>query len=316
MSKNKWIISGVCLVIVVLLIVTAVASTAPRDFPNGIRVEIKNGQTLTEAADTLVKAGVIRSATLFKAFAIILDKTSGIRTGEYLFSQAESVVKVAMRLVSGQEGFPVKKITIPEGSTSSEISAIIGRALPSFKTKDFLLLAKADEGYLFPETYFWNSNVAPEKVVADMKATFDAKVKPLLPDIASSTRTLGQIVTMASIIEREATSSTDRQIIAGILWKRFDAGMALQVDAPFYYILNKPSSQLTLDDLKVDSAYNLYTHVGLTPKPISNPGLEAITDTLKPVKTKYWYYLSDAKGGMHYAATLEDHAYNKNRYLR
>jgi UPF0755 protein len=134
--------------------------------------------------------------------------------------------------------------------------------------------------------------------------------------LASSSRSQADIVKMAAILEREATSTTDRRIIAGILWKRLDAGIALQVDAPFEYFLHKSSSQLTRDDLGTKSPYNLYLNKGLGPTAIANPGISAILDAANPTDTKYWYYLSDKHGVLHYASTLEGHAANKNKYIQ
>ena len=120
---------------------------------------------------------------------------------------------------------------------------------------------------------------------------------------------------MASIVEREATSSIDRRMIAGILWKRIATNMPLQVDPPFYYILGKDSASLTLSDLAVDSPYNLYKHTGLPPTPIDNPGLDSIVDTINPTASNYLFYLSDKNGRMHYAATLDGHTANANKYI-
>ena len=126
---------------------------------------------------------------------------------------------------------------------------------------------------------------------------------------------MDDIVTMASIVEKEATSTVDRQIIAGILWKRLADSYPLQVDAPFYYLLGKDSAHLTVVDLALDSSYNLYTHKGLTPTPIDNPGLDALSASINPTTTKYWYYLSDKKGNMHYAITYDEHLLNKEKYV-
>jgi len=315
MSKAKWILSGVAFIVVLAAIVISIGSSAPRSFPIGHSISIPKGTTLGEAADLLAKDGIIRSPFLFKVYTTILDGTTGVKTGEYLFSQAQSSFGIAYRLVNGLQGFPVVKVTIPEGSDYADVAAIVAKAIPSFDEASFLAIAKSEEGYLFPDTYFWPTNVKPAQVAADMKALFDVKVRTVASDIATSSRSASDIIKMASIVEKEATSSADRRIVAGILWKRIDAGMALQVDPPFEYFLHKKSSQLTLDDLKVESPYNLYMNAGLPPTPIDNPGLDAITDTLHPAKTPYWYYLSGKDGVMHYAATLDQHAANKNRYL-
>ncbi|MEI7513041.1 MAG: endolytic transglycosylase MltG, partial [bacterium] len=125
-----------------------------------------------------------------------------------------------------------------------------------------------------------------------------------------------EIITMASIIEGEAMKDEDRKIIADILWRRIDIGMMLQVDTTFMYINGKASSEITKADLKINSPYNTYTHKGLPPTPISNPGIEAINSAMFPTANKYLYYLSDKDGVMHYAVTFAEHKKNKEKYLR
>jgi UPF0755 protein len=121
---------------------------------------------------------------------------------------------------------------------------------------------------------------------------------------------------MASILEEEANNTEDRRIISGILWKRIEKGMALQVDAPFYYLFGKGSSQLTLSDLATTSPYNTYVNKGLPSAPISNPGLDAIKAAINPKSTPYYFYLADRKGITHYATDHDGHVANRNNYLR
>jgi UPF0755 protein len=120
---------------------------------------------------------------------------------------------------------------------------------------------------------------------------------------------------MASILEREATSSSDRRIIAGILWKRLDDRMPLQVDAALAYVLNKDGTKLTSADLATTSPFNTYKNLGLPPTPIGNPGLSAIEDAISPESTTYWYYLSDSKGNIHYSSTYDEQIVNESKYL-
>ena len=120
---------------------------------------------------------------------------------------------------------------------------------------------------------------------------------------------------MASLLEEEAATLEDRQIIAGILWRRMAAGMPLQVDAVFPYIIGKNSFELTTNDLKTDSPYNTYTNRGLPPGPITNPGLDSILAAVTPQKTSYVYYLSDHDGNFHYSTTYEQHLQAKAKYL-
>ena len=120
---------------------------------------------------------------------------------------------------------------------------------------------------------------------------------------------------MASLLEEEARTTRSRQIISGILWKRIERGMRLQVDAVFPYILGKNTFELTLDDLAVDSPYNTYRYAGLPLGPISNPGLDSLRAALHPVQTPYLYYLSDKNGVFHWSRTYEEHLKKKKLYL-
>ena len=121
---------------------------------------------------------------------------------------------------------------------------------------------------------------------------------------------------MASLLEEEARQTPTRRTVAGILWKRLDLGMPLQVDATLRYLLGKSSHELTREDLEYDSPYNTYKDAGLPPGPISNPGLDAILAALRPVETAYLYFLTDSEGNIHYARTFEEHVANKAMYLR
>jgi UPF0755 protein len=148
-----------------------------------------------------------------------------------------------------------------------------------------------------------------------MSTIFDGEIGSIRKEIDVSGKSLKDIVTMASIVEREASSSNDRKIIAGILWKRLKTGMALQADATFFYVLATSTRALTLDNLKMDSPYNSYAHKGLPPTPIGSPGLDTILATLRPTATSYWFYLAGKDGVTHYAATLEGHNANSAKYL-
>ena len=316
--RSRWTIM-ICVlaaVAVMLSIKLAVGTVAPGDFKPGTVITIAPGTTLSAATDLLKANKVIGSTTLFKVYAALLGwGMTSVKSGDYLFSGPESSMRVAYRLDHGIQGFPIAKVTIPEGSDSRDMADIIAKAIPGFDTADFLPLAKAQEGYLFPDTYFWPTNLTPKQAVDDMRAIFDQKIASIQNDLAASHRTLQDEIAMASIVEREATSSADRRIVAGILWKRLDAGMALQADASFFYVLSTSTKSLTPDDLRMKSPYNLYIHTGLPPTPIGNPGLDAIGDTLAPTKTSFWYYLAGKDGVTHYAATLDEHNANIAKYL-
>jgi UPF0755 protein len=149
-----------------------------------------------------------------------------------------------------------------------------------------------------------------------MKNNFIEKIKTLDDKIKYFNKPLADIIKMAGILEEEARTMETRRVVAGILWKRLSMGMPLQVDSSFKYINGKISKTLTLDDLQIDSPYNSYTHKGLLPTPISNPGLGAIEAAITPIKTSYLYFLTDDAGNMHYGKTFEEHVANKEKYLR
>jgi len=298
---------------------------APSKFPSGKIIHIPKGTTLSETAQLLVDNNIIRSKFFYKVAVVLIGGSKSIMTGDYAFDQPQSVLRVAYRTVKGVQDLVQIKVTIPEGTSAKDAAIILSKAIPGFDMTSFVLLSKQYEGYLFPDTYYFYKNTIPENVVEAMRNNFDSRISNIkvgttslssgLLSVASSSRKFSDIITMASIVEKEATNSVDRRIVAGILWKRLDKGMALQVDPPFFYILDKNSSQLTLDDLATDSPYNLYKHTGLTPTPIDNPGIDAILDTINPTATPYWFYLSDKNGNMHYASTFDGHLENKSKFL-
>ena len=148
-----------------------------------------------------------------------------------------------------------------------------------------------------------------------MNDNFNKKMEPWKGAIENSGHSLRDIIIMASILEREATTEKDKTMVAGILWKRISLGMPLQVDATFMYLLGKKSSELTVSDLKMKSAYNTYQNKGLPAGPIANPGIVAIRAAIIPTESPYLYYLSDNNDEMHYAKTFEEHKANKAKYL-
>jgi UPF0755 protein len=246
----------------------------------------------------------------------ILHRGKGVQAGSFLFDQPQSALRIAYRTAYGVDELHKVKVTIPEGSNSKEIGAIIERAIPAFDLPTFLSEAKKSEGYLFPETYFFNPDVTPREVISMMKEQFGEKVGTIMNEIATSTHPMEEILIMASILEEEANNPRDRALISGVLWNRIKIDMPLQVDAPFYYIFNKGSSQLTLTDLATSSKYNTYKNKGFPLGPISNPGLGAIKAALYPEKTKYLFYLADRSGVTHYAVTHDEHVANKAKYLQ
>ena len=267
-------------------------------------VTIPRGMTVTEAAALLKSEHIVRSAFAF-SLLVRMVSPSGVRAGAYIFDRP-GVIGVAWLLAHGGNA-PLSRVTVPEGSSVREIADILATALPAFDRSGFERIARLEEGYLFPETYFFAAATGPEEIVAVMRSMFDEKTKDIAP-----TR---DIVIIASMLEKEARQLETRRVIAGILWKRLERGMPLQVDAVFGYILDRDTFSPSLNDLSINSPYNTYTHTGLPPGPIGNPGLESLDAALHPVETPYWYYLTGADGTMHYARTFAEHVANR-KYLK
>ena len=277
--NNRVALGALLFFIIGTSIMIVIGSTAPQNVPANIIVAIKKDMGLSETADTLAQQGVIRSAFLYKVYMVLMRGHGNIKAGEYLFSYPQSVIRVAERTILGAQGLPKLKVTIPEGKNIREI-------------------------------------VQASDVITEMRSEFDTKIQLIQPQLTAFGKPLSEVMIMASIVEKEATSTLDRKIVAGVLWNRMSHHAALQVDPPFFYILGKFSPDLTLGDLAMDSPYNLYKHVGLPPTPIGSPGLETILATVTPTITDYWFYLSGPDGRMHYAVTYEGHLENKAKYIK
>ncbi len=304
----------------------------PSDFPQGQFVAIKEGFSLSQTAKHLKEKKVIRSEFIFKMIVRFVEGQRGVKSGDYFLQEPENVLTVASRITKADFRLTPIKITIPEGSTLVEIADILQKSINNFDKNNFLSLTKEQtfrennisdkpfyslEGFLFPDTYFFLPKVESHQVISDMRGNFDLKMTPeIKEEIQRRDLSVYEVITMASLIEEEARQTETRRIVSGILWKRLDAGMALQVDAVFPYIMGKNTFEITLDDLKIDSPYNTYLYKGLPKGPISSPGLDSILAAVYPEASGYWYYLSDKEGNMHYAKTFEGHKANKEKYLR
>ena len=277
--------------------------SAPKNFPSGKTVVIEKGTGLAEISGKLKKGELVRSKYAFALYARAFNKSKKIKYGKYLFNEPVSVFALVGRLAKGEFGFKPIKVTITEGLTIKEISELFG-GFENFDKKEFLEKTEKLEGYLFPDTYLFLPFAETEQIIGTMTDNFKKKAGDVGKDI----------VIMASLIEKEVPDSDDRKIVSGILWKRLELGMALQVDAVFPYITGK--QKVLLEDLKIDSPYNTYLNKGLPPGPISNPGLDAIDAARNPKESPYLYYLSGKDSKTHFAKTFSEHLRNKEKYLK
>lgn len=325
-------IAGWTLLVLAVLAVGAVAwfySTVYRDktLPSQeTRVVIARGSTFDEIARELANQGVIGNYAAFRVLARMRGEESGARAGEYRFAAHQTQSAVLEALMTG--GAQVAAwVTIPEGFTAQEIAARlqesgVGSSAPfaSAFARDTIVVdgvrTKSLEGFLFPSTYLVSLGAAPQQVETLLTGEFFAK---LPRDAAARAKHLGvsvpQAVTVASLVEREAKADADRPLIASVIYNRLRLRMPLQVDATIEYALPSHKNELSFADLRIDSPYNTYTHPGLPPTPIANPGLPSLEAALAPSKTDFLYYVYCGNGRHVFAKTLTEHQANVARCL-
>ena len=280
--------------VVLLISLFRIFVSPPTNFPAPFALNITAGQTLHDVSQELVAVHAIRSARVFEVFMVAFGNDKTISAGEYYFDKPLSSLGIAMRISGKEFGILKKRVTFPEGYTNAQMADQLTKTFPHFNKAEFLTLTTKSQGYLFPDTYSFFPSLTPDLVVATMKENYQEKLIPIRSDITNSGHSESDIIIMASIIEKEAKGSSDSPTIAGILWKRIDNGMPLQVDAvPITYSVK-----------------------GLPSAPIDNPGLLAINAAIHPVASNYLYYLHDAKGTIHYASTYQQHQQNIQNYLK
>lgn len=293
------------------------APAFPLSSSGELSIVIESGQSVRSIANELQQNGLVKSSTVAQSFIILFGGERGIKAGMYVFKGPQNVFRVAGRVATGDYGYVPVKLTIPEGTNSRKMTEIVAGKFPHIAAAAFETEAKSHEGYLFPETYFFAPIETQEMILRRMADTFDEEIKQFEDDIRKSGKSLKEIITMASILENEVQTKEDRRLVADLLWRRLAEGMALQVDASLGYALDKASSELTVADLRDESnPYNTYTHRGLPPTPISNPGIESIEAALNPSSNEYVFYLSDKNGITHFAETYAEHLNNKKKYIK
>lgn len=289
--------------------------SAPAQFPEKQIVSIEAGTSLSSVADEFEAQRVVRSSFVYKALGMLFGGARGVLAGEYYFSDKSNLFAVAYRTANGVYGLDPVLVTIPEGTASYEMIPILETKLSQFDAGTFFKLAEPLEGQLFPDTYLFPPNTKARQVVEHMHGVHIERIQEIQDEVRAFGRPFDEVLVMASLIEKEARDPEDRRIISGILWKRIEIGMPLQVDAVFGYINGTEIFHPTHDDLEVESPYNTYQNRGLPPGPITNPGLDAILAAVTPVETEYLYYLTGRDGNMYYGATFEQHVANRRQYL-
>jgi UPF0755 protein len=273
---------------------------------------VQEGETLRDIAHSLYTNNYIRSPLLFIFFVRTAKADVVIRAGNYEFTEPLSTYNLIKVLAHGGVSEPLRTLTFPEGFRIADMHKYTEGLYGDISLDTYLPY----EGYLFPETYFVSEKETFDDLISRMKMEYETKIMPFRADIEKTNLSERDVITLASILEREANDETSMRLVSGILQNRLRENLPLQVDATFAYTLGKTSDELTIDDLTTDSPYNTYTKTGLPPSPIANPGLLAISAVLSPTPTDYFYYLTGNEGTFYYAKTFEEHKMNKAKYLR
>ncbi len=301
-----------CIVLLGASVWYASADEAPKTFPVDTDVTIEEGMSVKEIANHLKSTGVINSPFIFNA--VLSQEYSGeyLKAGTYKFTEPLDTRSVINALVEGDFQSPLLKVTFPEGFRIKDFNVIFSKSSES--SNEEVSLSK--EGYLFPDTYFIKMSTTQEELITMMEDNYTKKITTLSEQIKDSKFSEVEIVTLASILEREANDEISLKMVSGVLHNRLQSNMPLQVDAVFEYILGKGSEELTESDLRMESPYNTYTQTGFPPTPISNPGVLALSAALSPAIHDYFYYLTGDDGKFYYAETFEEHKQNKAQFLQ
>ncbi|WP_313466732.1 endolytic transglycosylase MltG [Carnobacterium sp.] len=300
-----------------------------------IQVEIPSGASSADISRILEKDKVIKSASVF-SFYIKLNNETDFQAGYYLFSPSMTLDEIIHSLQEG--GSPVAfdgtKILVQEGVTVEQIADSIEKStdfsaaeflkivqdpkfLADLQTKYPELLSNAIdakdtryvlEGYLFPATYDFTEEMSLKEVVENMVKKTDEVMQDHYTAIKEKHLTVHEVMTLASLIEREGNTYEDRTKIASVFFNRIDAEMPLQSDISVLYALNKHKEVVTYKDLEVDSPYNLYKNTGYGPGPFDSPSQDSIKAVLNPAETNYLYFLADTKTGkVYFSRTYTEH---------
>lgn len=288
-----------------------------------VSVTIVPGSSTTTIAKHLATNNLIRSPLVFKLAVRYRGIGTQLRAGTYELRRDMSLTRILDELKKGQIDY--KTFTVPEGFTTKAIAELweesgLGKKdtfLKAMKSTEilekYLPEGISAEGYLFPDTYKFAKGSSAETVVQMMLAESDKRWTETLAEEAKSLGfTRHQVITLASIIQREAGSESEITRIAGVFHNRLKHKWRLQADPTVLYALGDPNRLLTREDLKFESPYNTYLHKGLPPGPIGNPGMASILGALRPEKTSYFYFVAIEKGKHHFSETLDEH----NRMIR
>ncbi|MHB8125124.1 MAG: endolytic transglycosylase MltG [Desulfitobacteriaceae bacterium] len=288
------------------------------------------GTTPNLVAKELEQRNLIRSASVFCYLARTRQQNFKLLPGVYYISSTMSPESIIDRLLKGPD-VESARVTIPEGyNTEQIINLLVEKGLGTKESFTKIIVSESFpysflkgapvgvhrlEGFLFPDTYFFEKGNSPRAIIDTMLQRFNHELTP------ETQKQLGNLkvsvrdwVTMGSLMEKEAKEEVDRPLIASVFYNRLKKGMPLQIDATIQFILGTPKPKLLIADLQIPSPYNTYLHMGLPPGPIANPGHASLQAILNPARTEYFYYLAKNDGYHVFAKTFEEHLLNQRIY--
>jgi UPF0755 protein len=290
-------------------------------------VVIPAGSSFRATTDSLVSAGIVRSPRLFRIYATIRRVDRAVKPGTYLLRPGTSWATVLRSLNAGT-GL-VRTLTVPEGFALAAIEPLIARTLDvpaesvSAAVRDTAILRRLDiptptlEGYLFPETYQFSDGATAREAVREMVSQFESRWDPAWDaQLEKLAMTRHAIVTLASIVEKEARLTEERPIISAVYHNRLRINMPLQADPTVQYARGTHTSRVLYSDLQIRSEYNTYKRAGLPPGPIASPGRPSIEAALFPADVPYRYFVAHPDGHHEFRVTFEEHRAAREKVRR
>lgn len=314
-------ILGLLLVVAVLGAIYLIVSSATggggetAEQAGATQVEVVQGDTLSSVADKLEEEGIIGSSFFFTLQARMSGDSAEIKPGQYSFEDGDGNDEIMAKLTEG-EAIPTFALTIPEGLTLEETAEAVAENsdIPAARFEEaanrtdygYAFLEdeaiKNTEGFLFPKSYEFEEGTTADQIVNRLLEQYLLETENV--DFAGASEELNlteyELLTVASLIEREAANEAEKPIIASVIYNRIRAGMPLQIDATIQYARGEQKKNLSLRDLKIDSPYNTYQNRGLPPGPIASPSLSSIEAAVNPEETNYVYYVITPNGKEHF----------------
>lgn len=330
---NK-VLRYILIVIAILLVIAggfvfAITRPAASTGNDTIYLKIEKGMGANEIADRLYEKGLIQNPTAFLIWSKITRLDCKLEAGEYLIRTDMSMFEVASSL-NGHGAVISNRITIPEGYTIRQIADLLEkhgkngdefkRLAQDYEPYDYMKPTSdsarrySAEGFIYPDTYEFAPEATEQEILAMLVKHFDEKLTPeIREEIEASGRTIGEVVILASIVEREAKFDEERPVIARVFLNRMKNDMPLQSCATVQYLLDKVRPILTVEDTQISSPYNTYLHLGLPPGPIGCIGDKSLDAVLHPDDNDYLYFVADKEGHHHFGKTYTDHMNNIER---